>query len=161
MNAPRIAKAIRRCGLAVCRLAKPFTPRSEEEKLVQDLLSEAQWSSQLDQRTDREIGTLAARMMDFEPGTVQSSLLTELIDRLVRSPGGPNTLDDRGNRIFGIALNVRLIPNIACDGCHSIGYVCDRSRLCLYCLGLKVSVERRRQMLTMVLDSDLRPRSHE
>lgn len=151
MNAPRIASFIRKCGLAVCRLAKPFTEESGAVKTVSVLMKEAQWSEKLESITDREMASIVARVFDFPWGTEKSAVIGEVVDRLSRSALGSNRLEDNGRRIFGIALNVRLLPGMACDGCHSIGYVCDRSRLCLYCLGLKVSVEARRQKLSRTL----------
>lgn len=154
MNAPALAYYIRRCGVFICKLAKPFTPETESQKQVRNLMSFVRWQDQLEDRTDREIGMLAARIFgEFEIGTEKDALMGEIVDRLTRSPLGANCLDGQGNRVFGIPLIIRLIPNTACDGCHNIGYVCDKSRLCPYCIGLKVSVETRRQKLTGTLRS--------
>ena len=34
-----------------------------------------------------------------------------------------------------------------CEGCAAIGYVEEKTGLCLYCFGLKVNVERRKRKL--------------
>lgn len=151
MNAPRIAKVIRKCGLFICRLAKPFVPESEGEKHINNLLKEVRWQDKLEGCTDRDMAKIVARVLDFPWGTEKSAVVCEVVDRLSRSPLGSNRLDDHGRRIFGIALNVRLLPNQFCDGCHGWGYVCDRSRLCLYCLGVKIGMEVCRQKATSTL----------
>lgn len=155
MNAPRIAKFIRRCGLAVCKLAKPFTPTSEEAKFFRKLISEVDWHTKLQDKTDREIGKIAARIFGFEYGTQEEALISELVDRMMRSTAGANRLDGHGNRLIGISpgcvLVFRMLPNLYCDQCRNIGYVCEKSHLCLHCLGIKVSVEVRREKLTGTL----------
>lgn len=151
MNAPRLAKFIRKTGFFIAKLARPFTPECDSEKLARALIETLHWEDKLSDRTDREIGQIAARFYNFAFTTKEGALMSEIIDRLTRSPLGTNRLDARGERVFGIALNVRLVPNVVCDGCHSIGYACEKSRLCLYCLGLKVSVETRRQRLSQTL----------
>jgi hypothetical protein len=152
MNAPRIARFIRRSAINFSKLARPFTPESDSEKWMKNFLNDAYWMDKLECCSDRQMGLLVARIFSDESfGTEKSGVICEVMNRLSRSPLGSNRLDDAGRKIFGIALNVRLIPGIGCDGCHSIGYVCDKTRLCLYCLGLKVSVEERRQKLTGTL----------
>lgn len=151
MNAPRIAHFIRRCGLGICRLAKPFVPEDEARKDLRRLLSSCDWQEKLETQTDRQMAQILAQTFSFDIGTKEDAVIGEAVDRLARSPLGVNLFDANGSRIFGIALSVRLIPNGICDGCGNIGYVCDRSLLCLYCLGLKVSVETWRRKLSQTL----------
>ena len=56
-------------------------------------------------------------------------------------------------------LLVRLTHNRSCVGCGATGYCCDRTMLCLYCLGLKLAVECRKCKLgsTLAMRFALRP----
>jgi hypothetical protein len=46
-----------------------------------------------------------------------------------------------------MVLLLRLIPNKRCTGCSAVGYCEEKTLLCLYCYGLKINVERRKQKL--------------
>lgn len=46
---------------------------------------------------------------------------------------------------------LRLHPNGRCHGCSAIGYVDEKTLLCLYCVALKINVEVRKRKLTTTL----------
>jgi hypothetical protein len=48
-------------------------------------------------------------------------------------------------------LIVRLIPNQRCTGCGGHGYCEAKTLLCLFCFGLKVSVESRKRKLVSTM----------
>jgi hypothetical protein len=48
-------------------------------------------------------------------------------------------------------LIIRLMPQGRCTGCAAVGYVCQRTLLCLTCLDLKIKVSTRKQKLTSTL----------
>jgi hypothetical protein len=48
-------------------------------------------------------------------------------------------------------LKLSLWPNCRCHGCGAIGYVEVKTILCLYCFGLRVKVEERKNKLQSTL----------
>lgn len=50
-----------------------------------------------------------------------------------------------------MVLLVRLIPDQRCAGCAGHGYCEEKTLLCLFCFGVKVSVESRKRKLASTM----------
>lgn len=152
MNAPRIAKFLRKTGFFIAKLARPFTPEDESEQRVKNLIKGLQLSHDFESLTDHQMGKVAARMIDIPFTHPNSAVIAEVVDRLLRSKRGSNRLTDEGKRMIGLSpglpILVRLIPNLFCDECGAIGYIDDKANLCLHCLAVRVKIESRRQKIS-------------
>lgn len=152
MNAPRIAKFLRKAGLFIAKLARPFTSEDESERQYRNIIQSVQRSGDYESLTDYQIGKVAARIIDIPFTHPHSAVIGEMIDRLMRSKRGSNRLTDEGKRMIGLSpglpILVRLVPNLFCDECGAIGYIDDKANLCLHCLAVRVKIESHRQKIS-------------
>jgi hypothetical protein len=154
MNAPKIAKAIRRTCLYVARAARWFESPEDEEKFVEKFLKAVAWVDAFEHYTDRQVGKLIHRVYTFPSGTKEEALISEISLRLQRSPAGPMNYDGNGKQLFNYVPLIRLVPAgiHKCDGCGACDRPVDEAlHNCLYCLALKYSVEVRRDKLANTL----------
>jgi hypothetical protein len=56
-------------------------------------------------------------------------------------------------RLGCVIYRLRMLPDMRCEGCGSLGYADEKSRLCCACAGLKMAVEHRKRKLTTTMVS--------
>jgi len=140
--------------LFITRFAKWFDPPEKEEEFAESFFKSIMWSDAFEHYTDRQVGKLATRILTSKMGTKEEALLAEISLRLQRSPAGPCHTDSNGKPIFNYVPVLRLVPAglYRCDGCGATDRPVDEAlHNCLYCLGLKYSVEVRRDKLANTL----------
>jgi hypothetical protein len=90
---PKLAHAIRRAGLGICKLARRFTPLNEEQKFLQEFLDRGQkscqWMDRFNPLTDKEIAVLIGHSIvdKYEEATYEQELLLQSTMRLRRANG--------------------------------------------------------------------------
>ena len=154
INAPAVGKLIRKISFRIAKVARFFETPNEDERFYKNLLDIVCFSGVYEPYTDRQVGNLAMRLFNLEPGTKEYELMDSMIGRLMRSPAGPISYGEDGKPMFNYVPVIRLIPAgmAKCDGCGSLDRPVDEARHnCLYCLGLAYSVEVRRDKLTNTL----------